>query len=228
MNNLQPLNANDIGNYFLYQPQTINYQHFYTHERPINEPIEISLSDQFKNGEFNAYNPNNGDQLFFFKTNYYKCFTYTRDKIRVNSNNYKCANYHNKKCTGRLILKKNPVEIIETGKHTCQFSEIRSHEIKKNICVKPGVDNKKISYCIFIEYNIKGYSKKITNFVGTQEVGIECKEQKFRVNKNIENIIFIVVWSENDILPNEKDNILQSRFNFIVLFNITFANKRQE
>jgi len=78
-----------------------------------------------------------------------------------------------------------------------------------NICVTPGVTNKKeLSYCIYIEYNINAHSERITNFVGTQEIGTlnDCKEQKFKTEGNIENIQFIVVWSENIFFG--KDDVL--------------------
>uniref|UniRef100_A0A915LWR2 Uncharacterized protein n=1 Tax=Meloidogyne javanica TaxID=6303 RepID=A0A915LWR2_MELJA len=88
-----------------------------------------------------------------------------------------------------------------------------SFEHNKNICVKPGVTNKKeLSYCIYIEYNIKGNSEKNTNFVGTQEKGHDCNEQKFKTEGNIEKIQFIVVWSEN-IFFGKDDVLYASRFN---------------
>ncbi|CAK5078152.1 unnamed protein product [Meloidogyne enterolobii] len=83
------------------------------------------------------------------------------------------------------------------------------------ICVTPGVTNiKELSYCIYIEYNTVGNSERIKNFVGTQEIGAlnDCKIQKFKTEGNIENIQFIVVWSEN-IFFGKDDVIFESRFN---------------
>uniref|UniRef100_A0A915P0Y0 Galectin n=1 Tax=Meloidogyne floridensis TaxID=298350 RepID=A0A915P0Y0_9BILA len=82
-----------------------------------------------------------------------------------------------------------------------------------NICVTPVVAHiKELSYCIYIEYNIDGNSERITNFVGTQEMGHDCKIQKFKTEGNIENIQFIVVWSEN-IFFGKDDVLYASRFN---------------
>ncbi|CAK5073904.1 unnamed protein product [Meloidogyne enterolobii] len=101
----------------------------------------------------------------------------------------------------------------ETQPHTCKTNGSFKHEI--NICVTPGVAHiKELSYCIYIEYNTVGDSKRITDFVGTQEIGAlnYCKIQKFKIEWNIENIQFIVVWSEN-IFFGKDDVLYASHFN---------------
>nr|CAD2180836.1 unnamed protein product [Meloidogyne enterolobii] len=101
----------------------------------------------------------------------------------------------------------------KTKEHICKTNG--SFERVMNICVTPGVTNKKeLSYCIYIKYNINGHSERITNFVGTQEIGAvnDCKVQKFKTEGNIENIQFIVVWSEN-IFFGKDDVLYASRFN---------------
>ncbi|CAK5073910.1 unnamed protein product [Meloidogyne enterolobii] len=83
------------------------------------------------------------------------------------------------------------------------------------ICVTPGVAHiKELSYCIYVGYNTVGHSERITNFVGTQEIGAvnDCKVQKFKTEGNIENIQFIVVWSEN-IFFGKDDVLYASHFN---------------
>ncbi|CAK5093048.1 unnamed protein product [Meloidogyne enterolobii] len=90
-----------------------------------------------------------------------------------------------------------------------------SFKHKINICVKPGLANiKQLSYCIYIEYNIVGESSKKTDFVGTQEIGAlnDCKIQKFKTDIFIENIRFVVVWSE-DIFFGKDDVLYASHFN---------------
>uniref|UniRef100_A0A1I8BE27 Uncharacterized protein n=1 Tax=Meloidogyne hapla TaxID=6305 RepID=A0A1I8BE27_MELHA len=84
-----------------------------------------------------------------------------------------------------------------------------------NICVTPGVGNiKELSYCIYIEYNIVRNVNRKINFVGTQEIGVEndCKLQQFEIDHNMENIQFIVIWSEN-IFFGKDDVLYESRFN---------------
>ncbi|CAK5078620.1 unnamed protein product [Meloidogyne enterolobii] len=84
-----------------------------------------------------------------------------------------------------------------------------------NICVTPGVTNiKELSYCLYIEYKIVGKSGRKINFVGTQEIGAlnDCKLQQFKTEGNIENIQFIVVWSEN-IFFGKDDVLYASHFN---------------
>nr|CAD2125097.1 unnamed protein product [Meloidogyne enterolobii] len=112
---------------------------------------------------------------------------------------------------------KNPLDLTnnfyEKHKHTCKTNG--SFERVVNICVTPGVTNKKeLSYCIYIKYNIDGHSERITNFVGTQEIGAlnDCKKQKFSTDVIIKNIQFIVVWSEN-IFFGKDDVLYASRFN---------------
>ncbi|CAK5073905.1 unnamed protein product [Meloidogyne enterolobii] len=76
------------------------------------------------------------------------------------------------------------------------------------ICVTPGVAHiKELSYCIYVEYT-SGHLRRKTDFVGTQEIGAlnDCKLQKFKTEGNIENIQFIVVWSENIFFG--KDDVL--------------------
>uniref|UniRef100_A0A915P768 Uncharacterized protein n=1 Tax=Meloidogyne floridensis TaxID=298350 RepID=A0A915P768_9BILA len=159
-----------------------------------------------------------GDHVFFVKTRIYKCFKYTSDQSRKNTFNLRCKE-RTKNCSGRITYmtfdwadKQNLTNnITETQPHTCKSNG--SFEHNKNICVKPGVTNiKKLSYCIYIEYNINGHSERITNFVGTQEMGHDCKEQKFKTEENIKNIQFIVVWSEN-IFFGKDDVLYESRFN---------------
>nr|CAD2194193.1 unnamed protein product [Meloidogyne enterolobii] len=85
---------------------------------------------------------------------------------------------------------------------------------EKNICVTPGITNiKELSYCIYIEYT-SGHLTRKTDFVGTQEIGAlnDCKIQQFTTDENIENIQFIVVWSEN-IFFGKDDVLYASRFN---------------
>ncbi|CAK5073908.1 unnamed protein product [Meloidogyne enterolobii] len=84
-----------------------------------------------------------------------------------------------------------------------------------NICVTPGAAHiKELSYCIYIEYNTVGDLTRKRNFVGTQEIGAlnDCKIQKFKTEGYIENIQFIVVWSEN-IFFGKDDVLYASHFN---------------
>ncbi|KAF7635723.1 hypothetical protein Mgra_00004815 [Meloidogyne graminicola] len=178
----------------------------------------INFNSQPK-GIFNEFALNHstidGDFIQFLKKRIYKCHEYHYIN-KKNKNHYWRCKYRKQKVNEnmKVFIRKGysiGSKIPCNGRITCRKDYVIEENNKHNNCEQFGniSISKEICNCHTVIW--EGKELTIRNFVGSQEIGVQCKLHTFEIENNMIEAKFIVVWSE-PILIGKDDVVKEHHF----------------